>query len=55
MFDMVKETQSVPTAQIASDLGRDYEAVLNFRHDLQELCSDRGCPVERKKATVSYR
>lgn len=30
----------MPTAQIASDLERDYEAVLNFRHDLQELCGE---------------
>ena len=30
----------MPTAQIALDLHRDYEAVLNFRHDLQELCGE---------------
>ena len=40
MFYMIKEMRSVPTAQIASDLHRDYEAVLNFRHDLQELCGE---------------
>ena len=38
MFYMIKEMRSVPTAQVASDLERDYEAVLNFRHDLQEMC-----------------
>jgi len=42
MFYIIKEMRSVPTAQIASDLGRDYEAVLNFRHDLQELCGGLG-------------
>jgi len=41
MFYMIKEMRSVPTAQIASELERDYEAVLNFRHDLQELCGER--------------
>ena len=40
MFYMIKEMRSVPTAQIASELHRDYEAVLNFRHDLQELCDE---------------
>jgi len=30
----------VRSAQIASDLDCDYEAVLNFRHDLQELCGE---------------
>ncbi|AUX07826.1 hypothetical protein AArcSl_1879 [Halalkaliarchaeum desulfuricum] len=40
MFYMIKEMRSVPTAQIASELERDYEAVLNFRHDLQELCGE---------------
>ena len=40
MFYMIKEMRSVSTAQIASELERDYEAVLNFRHDLQELCGE---------------
>ena len=40
MFYMIKEIRSVSTAQIASDRERDYEAVLNFRHDLQELCGE---------------
>jgi len=40
MFYMIKEMRSVPTAQIASDLNRDYEAVLNFIHEVQELCGD---------------
>ena len=40
MFYMIKEMRSVPTAPIASDLERDYEAVLNFRHDLHELCGE---------------
>ena len=30
MFYIVKEMRSEPTAQIVRDLGRDYEAVLNF-------------------------
>ncbi len=37
---MIKERRSVPTAQIASELERDHESVLNFRHDLQELCGE---------------
>ena len=41
MFYMIKEMRSVRTAQIASDLDRDYEGVLNLRHDLQELCGKR--------------
>jgi len=40
VFYMIKETQSVPTTQIASDLERDYEVILNFHHDLHDLCSD---------------
>lgn len=40
MSYMIKEMRSVSTAQIASELNRDYEAVLNFRHDLQELCGE---------------
>ena len=40
MFYMIKEMRSVPTAQIASELDRDYEAVLNFRHELQELSGE---------------
>lgn len=30
--------RSVRSVQIASELDRDYEAVLDFRHDIQELC-----------------
>ena len=33
---MVKEMRSEPTAQIGRDLGRDYEAVLDFVHEVQE-------------------
>lgn len=40
MFYMVKEIRSVPTAQIAADLDRDREAVLDFRHAIQEACGD---------------
>ena len=37
---MLKEMRSVPTAQIARDLDRDYEAVLNFVHEIQDRCND---------------
>lgn len=37
---MSKGMRSVQSVQIASELDRDYEAVLNFRHDLQALCGD---------------
>ena len=40
LFYMLKETRSVPTAQIARDLNRDYEAVLNFVHEVQDRCND---------------
>lgn len=40
MFYTIKEMRSVPTVQIASGLGRDYAAVVNFRHDLQGLCGE---------------
>ncbi len=40
MLYIIKEMRSVTFAQIASELERDYEAVLNFRHDLQELCGE---------------
>ena len=36
MFYIVKEMRSEPTAQIARDLDRDYEAVLDFVHEVQE-------------------
>ncbi len=36
----IEEMRSVRSAQIASELQRDYEAVLNFCHDLQELCGE---------------
>jgi len=38
MFYMVKEMRSVPTARIAADLGRDSDAVLDFRHAVQGAC-----------------
>ena len=37
MFYIVKEMGSEPTAQIARDLDRDYEAVLNFVHKVQDV------------------
>ncbi len=37
MFYIVKEMRSEPTAQIARDLDRDYEAVLNYVHKVQEV------------------
>mgnify|MGYP006300368229 CR=1 FL=1 len=40
MFYMLKEMRSVPSAQIASDLERDEEAVLNFVHEVQDLCGE---------------
>ncbi len=40
LFYILKETRSVPTAQIAQDLDRDYEAVLNFVHEIQDRCND---------------
>ena len=36
---MLKGTRSVPTAQIAQDLIRDYEAILNFVHEIQYRCN----------------
>ena len=36
MFYMVKEMRSEQTAQITRDLDRDYEAVLDFVHEVQE-------------------
>ena len=36
----IKEMRSVPTARIAEDLGRDSDAVLDFRHTVQEACSE---------------
>ena len=40
MFYIAKEMRSEPTAQIARDLDRDYEAVLNFVHKLQDVSGD---------------
>jgi hypothetical protein len=40
MFYIVKEMRSEPTAQIARDLDRDYEAVLNFVHNVQDVSDD---------------
>ena len=40
LFYMVKEMRSEPTAQIARDLDRDYEAVLDFVHEVQETSGD---------------
>jgi transposase-like protein len=40
MFHMVKEMRSETTAQIARDLDRDYEAVLDFVHEVQEVSGE---------------
>jgi transposase-like protein len=40
MFYIVKEMRSEPTAQIVRDLDRDYEAVLNFVHKIQDVSGD---------------
>jgi transposase-like protein len=40
MFYIVKEMQSELTAQIARDLDRDYEAVLDFAHEVQDASGD---------------
>ncbi len=40
LFYMLKEIRYVPTAQIARDLDRDYEAILNFVHEIQDRCND---------------
>jgi hypothetical protein len=40
MFYIVKEMRSEPTAQIARDLDRDYEAVLDFVHKVQDVSGD---------------
>ena len=40
MFYIIKEMRSEPTAQIARDLDRDYEAVLNFVHEVQDASGD---------------
>ena len=42
LFYMVKEMRSETTAQIARDLGRDYEAVLDFVHEVQETSGNIG-------------
>lgn len=41
MFYMIEKMESMPTAQVASTLDRDYGAVLHFRRDLRKLCSQR--------------
>jgi transposase-like protein len=40
MFYMLKEMRSVRSAQIASDLERDPEAILNFVHEVHDLCGE---------------
>jgi len=42
MFYILKEMQSEPTAQIVRDLGRGYEAVLSFVHELQDASGGIG-------------
>lgn len=40
MFYIVKEMRSEPTAQIARDLDRDYKAVLNSVHKVQDVSGE---------------
>ena len=40
MFYIVKEMRSEQTAQIARDLDRDYEAVLDFVHEVHDVSGD---------------
>ena len=40
MFYIIKEMRSEPTAQIARNLDRDYEAVLNFVYKVQDVSGD---------------
>ena len=40
MFYIVKKMRSEPTAQITRDLDRDYEAVLNFAHKVQDVSGE---------------
>ena len=40
MFYIIKEMRSESTAQIVRDLGRDYEAVLNFVHEVQDVSGE---------------
>ena len=40
MFYIVKEMRFERSAQIARDLDRDYEAVLNYVHKVQEVSGD---------------
>jgi len=42
MFHIAKEMRSEPTAQIARDLNRDYEAVLDFVHQIQDATGKIG-------------
>ena len=42
LFYMVKEMRSETTAQIARDLDRDYEAVLDFVHEVQDTSGNIG-------------
>jgi len=42
MFHITKEMRSEPTAQIARDLDRDYEAVLDFVHEVQDATGKIG-------------
>jgi uncharacterized phage-associated protein len=37
MFYIIKEMRSAPTAQISRDVDMDYEAVLNFVHEVQDV------------------
>jgi len=40
MFYIVKEMRSETTAQIVRDLDRDYEAVLDFVHEVQDVSGE---------------
>lgn len=42
MFYIIKEMRSAPSAQIARDIDRDYEAVLDFVHEVHDATSTLG-------------
>lgn len=48
MFYIVKEMEHKSTSQIAKEIDRDYDSVLNFVHDVQEIASKyaRGITIE---------
>lgn len=40
MFSIVREMRSEQTARIARDLDRDYDVVLTFVHEVQDVCGE---------------